>query len=538
MQELAASCVQKLEAALESAISRIPVEVTKALTSFLSRAPSLCRTLADQNRPPRCKLRFMNGLSNEVFTKKGICAENGDPLKISVVDNNQQVSSSHRLHSAKIKIVVLDGDFSKENEEGWTSEDFSKHIVRPRDKVGAVLTGEVELSLKNGEACLLDATFIDNSKFTRSGKFRLGVMVIDELGERVQEGITEPFTVKDRRGEGSRKHNIPSLDDDVWRLKKISKDGVFHEALKGSDIFSVKDFLRLYYKDEHTLRKILTKARELVWKTIVGHAKMCDPGKELYSFFVEGNNVMLFFDTVYRIVGATLGDHYTPFSELDKPTQDLVGQWRNFAYENIPHRQPDYEMDNGKPRPINQGTFQGSSMLEAKLTDVMKGHIGQENRNAHETVDQQGNSGSDSKQCTLKRLGSMRVTQNDEDASFDIRFFLDSGSEQYYASTAANEITGSVTLHCPTTAANEITGSVELKQASLAMDNEAYDIPFANNDASAPQLCQEQPVLDHFDASSLYPISALADVPMYSRHSSFKENCHEMLALGADQPPL
>ena len=55
---------------------------------------------------------------------------------------------------------------------------------------------------------------------------------------------------------GSRKHVIPSLDDDVWRLQKISKDGVFHEALKGSGIFSVKDFLTSYYKDEHTLRKV------------------------------------------------------------------------------------------------------------------------------------------------------------------------------------------------------------------------------------------------------------------------------------------
>jgi hypothetical protein len=42
----------------------------------------------------------------------------------------------------------------------------------------------------------------------------------------------------------------------VWRLKKIAKDGVYHEALKGVDINSVQDFLRSYYKDEEALRKV------------------------------------------------------------------------------------------------------------------------------------------------------------------------------------------------------------------------------------------------------------------------------------------
>ncbi|KAL6599880.1 hypothetical protein ACP70R_045531 [Stipagrostis hirtigluma subsp. patula] len=110
---------------------------------------------------------------------------------------------------------------------------------------------------------------------------------------------------------------VPLLNDDVWRLKKISKDGVFHEALRGAGIFSVQDFLRFYYKDEPALHKILIKATELVWTTIVEHAKKCDPGRELYSFVVEGNNVMLFFNSVYQIVGATFGDNYTPFSDLD-----------------------------------------------------------------------------------------------------------------------------------------------------------------------------------------------------------------------------
>ncbi|XP_039839758.1 calmodulin-binding protein 60 C-like [Panicum virgatum] len=471
LQELTAAVKLSVEAALEAAVAGIPEEVAKAFTSFLNRAPSLCRTLVDQNQPPRYKLTFTNGLGSEVFTKKVICDTNGEPLKICVTANGQD-ETDPRVLSAKIRVVVLDGDFNRHNQECWTWEEFNNSTVRPRDKVGAVLTGDLELSLTNGEAYLNSATFIDNSKFVRSGKFRLGVMVIDNLGERVQEGVTEPFTVKERRGEGYRKHDIPSLSDDVWRLKKISKDGAFYDALRGSGILFVKDFLRLYYKDEQALRNILIKATELAWTTIVEHAKKCDPGRELYSFLVEGNSVLLFFNSAYQIVGAKFGDNYLPFNDLEKAAKELVIQWSKVAYENIPYKEPDYELDDddGKPRPINEGM----SMLEHKFTDCMQ------DRNVCEADNQQGTSCSHSKQCTFKRLGSIRLTQNDEDESFDISVYMDSISE-HCATTSANDITGLVTLRCPAAEANEATGSVVLTQASLTVDDEVYNIPLVEN---------------------------------------------------------
>lgn len=535
LQELAATCVQsvqtKLEAALESVVARIPEEVTKALTSFFSRAPSLCRTLVDQNCPPRYKLIFMNGLSNKVFTRKAISTADGEPLKICMVVNGPQGTIPHHLLSAKIKIVVLDGDFNRHNQEGWVSEEFRNFIVRPRDKVGAVLTGVSELSLKNGEAYLHGATFIDNSKFVRSGQFRLGAMVDEEaLGERVLEGITEPFIVKDRRGEGNQKHDIPLLNDEVWRLKKISKGGVLHVALRGHDILYVKDLLRLYYKDEQALRKILIKAPELVWTTIVDHAKKCDSGRELYSFFVESSNVTLFYNSVCQIIGATIDDKYMPFSDLDKSGKDLVGQWSKDAYKNMTYGQPDYEMENGRPKPINQGVFQGLSMLEPGFTYLMQGQIGEEKRNVCQTVDQQENFDSATKQCKLKRIGSLRVTQNNEDASLDFTVLLDPNSdEQYCASTSTDDIAGSVTFHCLATAANVITG------ASLTMDHEEYDIPLINNDAAVAQLYQQQQPDEAQFTASLYTVRSLADCPIYSRPSSFNEsNNHEMTALGVE----
>jgi len=55
--------------------------------------------------------------------------------------------------------------------------------------------------------------------------------------------------------------------------------------------------------------------------------------------------------------------------------KELVIQWSKVAYENIPYKGPDYEMDDdGKLRPINQGM----SMLEHKFTDLMQGDVGED----------------------------------------------------------------------------------------------------------------------------------------------------------------
>jgi hypothetical protein len=53
------------------------------------------------------------------------------------------------------------------------------------------------------------------------------------------------------------------------------------------------------------------------------------------------------------------------------PLQDQVGQWSKVAYDTLPNRQPDYEMDNGKPRQVSQRISIGSIMLEPKF---MQGH--------------------------------------------------------------------------------------------------------------------------------------------------------------------
>ncbi|XP_062202540.1 calmodulin-binding protein 60 A-like isoform X2 [Phragmites australis] len=511
--------------AIETAVSRIPEELRKVLTSYFNHIPV---PRIEQNLPPIYKLSFVNSLSDEIYTKRKVRAAGGDLIKIRVSVSNQQGSDSPHLLSAKVKIVVLDGDFNADNHDGWTPEEFSNHIVRPRDKVGVVLTGDTELNLRNGEAYLENATFVDNSRFTRSGKFRLAVSLIDDLGVRVQEGITEPFIVKDRRGEGSKKRDIPRLDDEVFRLKKISMNGVYHKALKQSGIPTVKHFLRLYHKDANALRNVLSNASQLVWTTIVDHAKMCDPGRSLYSHFIKDKDIRLYFSSTGQIVGATKADQYNAFGDLDTPQKALLEEWSKDAYESMTYHQPDYEMYNSQPRPINQSILQGLIMAGPKSTEPTDKITHEADK--QDILKDNELSGCHSQQCTIRRLGSVRVRplpsahENNDviDATFDIDIQLCSDFEIQYEAPDANCITGSVTVPCPTIAANETIGSVELDRVALTMDQGSYHVPFTNDDSSLFQCFPEQQVASQC-ASPLF-LSIQADRPVLSTQNSFVDS--------------
>lgn len=53
-----------------------------------------------------------------------------------------------------------------------------------------------------------------------------------------------------------KKHHPPMLDDDVWRLEKIGKDGAFHTKLKSEGIKTVQDFLKLSIVNPQSLRRV------------------------------------------------------------------------------------------------------------------------------------------------------------------------------------------------------------------------------------------------------------------------------------------
>ena len=53
-----------------------------------------------------------------------------------------------------------------------------------------------------------------------------------------------------------KKHYPPNLDDDVWRLEKIGKDGAYHKRLCELNINTVKDFLIKYSIGPTKLREV------------------------------------------------------------------------------------------------------------------------------------------------------------------------------------------------------------------------------------------------------------------------------------------
>lgn len=125
-------------------------------------------------------------------------------LQIAIMDSNlKEVITSNPLSSVKVEIVVVNGDFDGDGQKNWTDEEFKDNVVSQRDNRRPLLLGELVIKLNNGIGYLSRAKFTDNSSWTRSQKFRLAVRIFqkENIEERVQEGISEPFRVKDRRVE-------------------------------------------------------------------------------------------------------------------------------------------------------------------------------------------------------------------------------------------------------------------------------------------------------------------------------------------------
>lgn len=150
------------------------------------------------------QLQFMSKLSLPIFTGSKIEGEDCNVVNIALVDGlTGQVVMSGPESSLKVEIVVLEGDFEGDEEDNWTYEDFRNNIVREREGKRSLLTGDVYLELTEGIGVLGELSFTDNSSWTRSRKFRLGASIVDGCynGTRIKEAKTEPFMVKDHRGE-------------------------------------------------------------------------------------------------------------------------------------------------------------------------------------------------------------------------------------------------------------------------------------------------------------------------------------------------
>ncbi|KAK3040016.1 hypothetical protein RJ639_027327, partial [Escallonia herrerae] len=277
------------------------------------------------------QLHFRSRLSLPLFTGGKVEGEQGAAIHIVLVDSNTgRVVTSGSESSAKLDVVVLEGDFNNEDDEDWSKEEFENHIVKEREGKRPLLTGDLQVTLKEGVGTLGDITFTDNSSWIRSRKFRLGLKVASgSEGVRLREAKTEAFPVKDHRGELYKKHYPPALNDEVWRLEKIGKDGSFHKRLNKTGIFTVEDFLRLVVRDPQKLRNILGSGMSnKMWDALIDHAKTCVLSGKLYVYYPDDTrNVGVVFNNIYELSGLIASEQYYPADSLSDSQKKAYDNW-------------------------------------------------------------------------------------------------------------------------------------------------------------------------------------------------------------------
>nr|CAB3496174.1 unnamed protein product [Digitaria exilis] len=300
----------------------------------------------------RYKLQFQGNLPQTLFTGNRVEAESKQPLRIVLTDaaTNQTVTSGP-LSSMKVELLVLDGDFNADERLEHTEKEFSESVVFEREGKRPLLSGEVIIVLEKGVASIRDISFTDNSSWIRSRKFRLGARMsrASSIEERVQEAVSNPFLVKDHRGEVYKKHHPPALADDVWRLEKIGKDGVFHKKLADFGIHTVQDFLRNLVMDQYGLRSLLGSGMSnKMWESTVEHARECVLDDKLYSY-CSGHGIVLLFNCIHEVVGVIVGANCFTLSALTPTQKALVGKLQQDAYK-FPDRIAEFKVQQQPPQ--------------------------------------------------------------------------------------------------------------------------------------------------------------------------------------------
>ncbi|KAF1872602.1 hypothetical protein Lal_00016438 [Lupinus albus] len=200
--------LQSLFSGLEPLLRRVVnEEVERAMRRCyqpsMTKSPSL--RIQASKQASNFQLTFNKKLSLPIFTGSRILDIDGNPIHVVLVDktsNNEMVPTSIP-QVIKLELVVLDGDFPHSDKECWMSEEFNNHIVKERTGKRPLLTGELNITMRDGIAPIEDLEFTDNSSWIRSRKFRVAVRVASESNQFVpiREGMTEAFVVKDHRGE-------------------------------------------------------------------------------------------------------------------------------------------------------------------------------------------------------------------------------------------------------------------------------------------------------------------------------------------------
>ncbi|XP_051177977.1 uncharacterized protein [Lolium perenne] len=320
------------------------------------------------------RLRFVDAdrPKYSVFTRCPVKWQNGENPKVAIFRNEKKITGGD-LSKLQIEILPVYADFFTERgHDDFTEEEFNKQIHRYNGNESVLKT----VNLRNGEADLGSIIFKESS-YRQNVRLAARVKRKDPA-HRVQEAITDPFVVKDRRSESNEKSYLPSKEDAIHRLKKISQKGPRCVALAKKKVTKVKHLLREYFKDKSGLQELTGMKRE-DWHSMIKHATMCKPGDEIYSYRVAPENCELLFNDFYDLVGMMRNGSYVPASDLQF---QQLNNWKMSAYKRLEEREnsgnliPDYLMANGRPvRAMPLNNEEGPS-VQARMTGQYPNYIG------------------------------------------------------------------------------------------------------------------------------------------------------------------
>lgn len=81
-------------------------------------------------------------------------------------------------------------------------QEFDSKQVKNREGKRPLVAGEATVTLKDGVGYIGELSFTDNSKWSRTGKFRLGAKAqVTSNDISIREAVSNAFRVKDHRGE-------------------------------------------------------------------------------------------------------------------------------------------------------------------------------------------------------------------------------------------------------------------------------------------------------------------------------------------------
>ncbi|KAK8993999.1 hypothetical protein V6N11_008210 [Hibiscus sabdariffa] len=147
---------------------------------------------------------------------------------------------------------------------------------------------------------------------------------------RLQTQIFEQLAKQNQMYE---KHHPPMLEDEVWRLEKIGKDGVFHKNLASFGVNTVQDFLKMLIVYPGNLRNILgARMSEEMWNVTIKHAKTCVMGNKHYVF--QGSSYRILLNPICQLIKAEINGSIYPTHKLSDVNRAYLENLVRQAYVN------------------------------------------------------------------------------------------------------------------------------------------------------------------------------------------------------------